>query len=85
MGVPGRNVSGERLLEMCSELELRTGNQFFRKRGINKFTLQRIDNEMFVERALMDYVIVKRVFWVGWWMCMYQNGLEEGCLNIFQR
>ena len=28
-GVPGRNVSGERLSELCSELELVPGNTFF--------------------------------------------------------
>ena len=28
-GVPGRNVSGDRLLEMCAEMELVVGNTFF--------------------------------------------------------
>ena len=32
------NVSGERLLELCSELELVIGNMYFRKKGINKLT-----------------------------------------------
>ena len=31
-GVPGKNVSGEKLLEMCSELELLIGNTYFRKK-----------------------------------------------------
>ena len=42
--VLGRIVSGDRLLEMCAKMELVVGNTFFRKKGINKFTLQRIDN-----------------------------------------
>ena len=31
-GVPGRNESGERLLEMCAEQELVVGNRWFKKR-----------------------------------------------------
>ena len=30
-GVPGRNESGERLLEMCVEKELVVGNSWFKK------------------------------------------------------
>ena len=30
-GVPGRNESGERLLEMCTEQELVVGNSWFKK------------------------------------------------------
>ena len=37
-GVLGRNVSGDRLLEMCADMELVVGNKCFRKKGINKFT-----------------------------------------------
>ena len=37
-GVPGRNVSGDRLLEMCADMELVVVNTFFRKKGENKFT-----------------------------------------------
>ena len=37
-GVPGRNVSGERLLELCSDLELVIENTYFRKKGITKLT-----------------------------------------------
>ena len=59
-GVRGRNVSGDRLLEMCGEMELVVGNTFFRKKGINKFTWQRIDNGRLVERAMMDYVLVEK-------------------------
>ena len=43
-GVTGRNVNGERLFKLCSELDLVIGNTYFRKKGINKFTCQRIDN-----------------------------------------
>ena len=59
-GGPGRNVSGERLLEMCSELELGIGNTYFEKKGINKFTWQRIDNGRVVLRAMVDYVLVEK-------------------------
>ena len=31
-GVPGRNESGERLLEMCAEQELVVGNSWFKKK-----------------------------------------------------
>ena len=51
--VPVRNVSGERLLELCSEMELGIGNTYFKK-GINKFTWQRIENGRLVEKAVMD-------------------------------
>ena len=59
-GVPDRNVSGDRLLEMCSEMELVIRNTFFRKKGINVFTWQRIDNGRLVERAMRDYVLVEK-------------------------
>ena len=39
--VPGRNVRGKMLLELCSELELVIGDTYFRKKGTNKFTLQK--------------------------------------------
>ena len=59
-GVPGRNVSGERFLELCSELELGIRNTYFKMKGINKFTWQRIDNRRLVERTMMDYVLVEK-------------------------
>ena len=37
-GVPGRNLSGESLLNMCVENELVVGNSLFKKRAINKYT-----------------------------------------------
>ena len=33
-GVPGRNASGERLLEMCAEQELVVGNSWFKKNDV---------------------------------------------------
>ena len=56
-GVPGRNVSGERVLELCSELELVIGNTYFRKKGINKFTWQRTDNGRLVDRESNDVIM----------------------------
>ena len=56
----GRNVSGESLLELCSELELAIGNTYFRKKGTNKFTWQMIHNGCFAGRPVMDYVIVEK-------------------------
>ena len=38
---------------------------------LDKFTWQRFGNGMFIERAMMDYVIAEKMFWVGWWVCMY--------------
>ena len=37
-GVPGRNESGERLLEMCAEQELVVGNSWFKKNDVYKYT-----------------------------------------------
>ena len=59
-GVPGRNNSGDRLLETCSEMELVVGNTYFRMERKSKFTLQMIDNGRLVERAMMDYVLVEK-------------------------
>ena len=36
--VPGRNKSGERLLEICAELELVVGNSWFKKKDLHKYT-----------------------------------------------
>lgn len=61
-GVPGRNESGERLLEVCMEKELVIGNTWFRKEERNKYTWVRVANGRVVERACMDFIIVtKRV------------------------
>ena len=36
--MPGRNDSGERLLEMCAEQELVMGNSWFKKNVVYKYT-----------------------------------------------
>ena len=36
-GVPRRNESGERLLEMCAEQELVVGNSWFKKNDVYKY------------------------------------------------
>ena len=41
-GVPGRNESGERLLEMCAEQELVVGNSWFKKNYVHKYTWLRM-------------------------------------------
>ena len=37
-GVPGRNESVKRLLEMCAEQELVVGNSWFKKNNVFKYT-----------------------------------------------
>ena len=37
-GVPGRNESGERLLEVCAEQELVMGKSWFKKNYVYKYT-----------------------------------------------
>ena len=59
-GVPGRNESGERMLEMCVEREMVVMNTWFEKKNIHKYTWARVSNGIVVERALMDYVLVQR-------------------------
>ena len=59
-GVPGRNESGECLLEMCVERELVIGNTWFSKKDIHKYTWVRVANGRIIERALMDYVLVHK-------------------------
>ena len=57
-GVPGENESGERLLDMCVEQVLAIRNNFFKKKGINKYTWIRVANGSVIERALMDCVLI---------------------------
>ena len=59
-GVPDRNESGEKLLEMCVEREMTIGNTMFRKKRINKYTWIRVAHGRVEERALMDYVLIER-------------------------
>ena len=43
------------------EQELVIGNNFFKKKGINKYTWIRVANGRVIERALMDYVLIGRL------------------------
>ena len=59
-GVPGRNESGERLLEMCAEEELLVGNSWFKKNYVYRYTWLRMTEGRVVDKALMDYVLLPR-------------------------
>ena len=59
-GVPGRNESGERLLEMCAEQKLVVGNSWFKKNYEYKYTCLRMAEERVVDKSLMDYVLLPR-------------------------
>ena len=59
-GVPGRNGSGEMMLEMCIEKELVIANTVFKKKDIHKYTWVRRAHGRIVDRALMDYVVVSK-------------------------
>ena len=58
--MPGRNESGERILEMCAEQELVVGNSWFKKNDVYKYTWLRISEGRVVDKALMDYVLLPR-------------------------
>ena len=45
-GIPGENESGERLLGMCVEQELVICNSFFKKKGINKYSIHGLEWQM---------------------------------------
>ena len=59
-GVPGRNESGERLLEMSAEQVLVVGNSWFKKNDVYKYTWLRMAERRVVDKALMDYVLLPR-------------------------
>ena len=59
-GVPGRNESGERLLEMCAEQELVVGNSWFKKNDVYKYTWLRMAEGRVVDKAQKDYVLLPR-------------------------
>ena len=59
-GVPGRNESGQRLLEMCAEQEFVVGNSWFKENDVYKFTWLRMAEGRVVDKALMDYVLLPR-------------------------
>ena len=54
--VPGRNESGEQLLEMCAEQESLVGNSWFKKNDMYKYTLLRMAEGSVIDKALMNYV-----------------------------
>ncbi|XP_076031278.1 uncharacterized protein LOC143019503 [Oratosquilla oratoria] len=60
-GVPGKNRSGELMVEMCLERELMITNTVFRKKVKHKYTWERVVEGRVVDRALMDYVVVNRI------------------------
>ena len=53
-GVPGRNETGERLLEMCAEQELVVDNNLFKKNDVYKYTWLRMAEGRVVDKALME-------------------------------
>ena len=59
-GVPGRNESGKRLLEICVEQELVVGNSWFKKINVCKYTWLRMAEGRVVDKALKDYVLLPR-------------------------
>ena len=59
-GVPGRNESGGRLLEICAEQELVLGNSWFKKKVGYKYTWLRMAEGSVVDRALMNYVLLPK-------------------------
>ena len=82
-GVPGRNESGERLLEMRAEQEFVVGNSWFKKNYVYKHTWLRMAEGRVVDKALMDYVLLPRrmlgrLLGVNVW-----RGEWGDCLKIF--
>ena len=59
-GVPGRNESGKRLLEMYAEQELVVGNSWLKKNDVHKYMWLRMVEGTVVDKALMDYVLLTR-------------------------
>ena len=53
-GMPGRNESGKRLLEMCAEQMLVVSNSWFKKEDEYKYTWLKMAEGMVADRSLMD-------------------------------
>ena len=68
-GVPGRNESGKRLLEMCAEQELLVGHSWFKKNDVNKYTWLRMAEGSVADKALLDYVLLSRRIVLGRLRC----------------
>lgn len=67
-GVPVKNKSDEKLLEMCAEHELMVGNSFFREKDVYTYTEVRIivgrrlgDKEL-LDDMLLAKMMSRRVF-----------------------
>nr|XP_053629722.1 craniofacial development protein 2-like [Cherax quadricarinatus] len=56
-GVPGVNVNGEPLIELCVERDLVISNTYFMKKRINKYTRYDVARN---ESSLLDYVLVDK-------------------------
>ena len=83
--VPGRNESGERLLEMCAGQELVVGNSWFKKNDVYKYTWLRMAEGRVVDKALMDYMLLP-IRMLGRLLDLKVWRGEEGggdCLTIF--
>ena len=65
-GVPGRNESGERLLEMCAEQELVMGNTWFKNNDVYKYMWLRMAEGRVVDKTLTV-------------MCCYQDECLDDC------
>ena len=50
----------EQLLEMCAEQELVLGNSWFKKNDVYKYTWLRMAEGRVVDKALMDYVLLRK-------------------------
>ena len=59
-GVPERNESGERLLEICAEHEFVVGNSRFKKNDVYQYTWLRMAEGRVVDKALMNYMLLPR-------------------------
>ena len=81
--VPGRNESGERVLEMCTEQELVVGNSWFKKNDVYKYTWVRMVERRVVDKALMDYVLLPRRMLGRLLDVKVWRGEWGNCLTIF--
>ena len=59
--MPGRNESGDLLLEMCAEQGLLVGNSWFKKKDVYKYTWLRMAEGRVVDRTLMEYVLLPKL------------------------
>ena len=82
-GVPGRNESGKRLLEMCAEQGLVVGNSWFKKNDVYKYTWLRMAEGRVVDKALMDYVLLPRRMLGRMSDVKVWRGEGGDCLTIF--